>query len=655
MRMERQEFEMDGRTCRLYEYDTLVVGSGAAGFSAADRLFQYGQTGTALVTEGICSGTSRNTGSDKQTYYKLSLAGDEPDSINAMARDFFSGQCVDGDHALCEAALSVQCFMHLVELGVPFPQNHFGEYVGYKTDHDPGRRATSAGPYTSKIMTECLQRQVEKKNIPILSHRQAVRILTAEGAVRGLLCLNRRRGQWEIFACRNLVFATGAPAGMYAENAYPPGQYGATGLLLEAGAVGKNLTEWQFGMSSLRPRWNVSGTYMQALPRFVSTEPDGSSPREFLREYFSSEGEMLSAVFLKGYQWPFDAGKAAGKSSLLDLVVYEECHGRGRRVFLDYRENPGGGKLDFQSLCPEAFTYLERGQACFGRPVERLKQMNLPAYEFFLEKGVDLEKDMVEIAVCAQHNNGGISVDAWWQSCVSGLFVIGEAAGTHGVCRLGGSALNAGQAGALRAARYISAHRGRPVDGEEVVRECGKQIREVFCLADQAKKPGKEPLGKVWKRASERMSRAGAILRSEKEIEKALRETIQEFAAFPDRVGMEHERQLGYWFRLRETLLCQLVYLGAMEDYICQGGKSRGSALYQDPAGILPVKGLPEAFRFQTDNGEKGASIQEAVWQDGKAIYNWRPVRPLPRPDNFFENIWKEYRSYGSRGGEKRT
>ena len=151
------------------------------------------------------------------------------------------------------------------------------------------------------------------------------------------------------------------------------------------------------------------------------------------------------------------------------------------------------------------------------------------------------------------------------------------------------------------------------------------------------------------------MSRAGAILRSEKEIEKALRETIQEFAAFPERVGMEHERQLGYWLRLRETLLCQLVYLGAMEDYICQGGKSRGSALYQDPAGILPVKGLPEAFRFQTDNGEKGASIQEAVWQDGKAIYNWRPVRPMPRLDNFFENIWKEYRSYGSRSGEKRT
>ena len=38
-------------------------------------------------------------------------------------------------------------------IGVPFPKNRWGEYVGYKTDHDPARRATSVGPYTSKCMT----------------------------------------------------------------------------------------------------------------------------------------------------------------------------------------------------------------------------------------------------------------------------------------------------------------------------------------------------------------------------------------------------------------------------------------------------------------------------------------------------------------------
>lgn len=51
-----------------------------------------------------------------------------------------------------------------------------------------------------------------------------------------------------------------------------------TGAALEAGAWGRNLTEWQYGLASLRPRWNVSGSYMQVLPRFLSTDADGSHP-----------------------------------------------------------------------------------------------------------------------------------------------------------------------------------------------------------------------------------------------------------------------------------------------------------------------------------------------------------------------------------------
>ena len=53
---------------RIITHNTVVVGSGAAGLNAASRLSQYGQTDIALVTEGMNIGTSRNTGSDKQTY-----------------------------------------------------------------------------------------------------------------------------------------------------------------------------------------------------------------------------------------------------------------------------------------------------------------------------------------------------------------------------------------------------------------------------------------------------------------------------------------------------------------------------------------------------------------------------------------------------------
>ena len=69
---------------------------------------------------------------------------------------------------------------------------------------------------------------------------------------------------------------------------------------------------------------------------------------------------------------------------------------------------------------------------------------------------MDLSVDRLEIALCAQHNNGGLDVDLWWQTNIEGLFAVGEVAATHGVYRPGGSALNAGQVGAARAARYIA-------------------------------------------------------------------------------------------------------------------------------------------------------------------------------------------------------
>ncbi|GEM_PF-1447494 len=63
-----------------------------------------------------------------------------------MAETLFAGRCVDGDIALCKAALSTQCFLKLVELGVPFPRNRYGEYIGYKTAH--GGKSRGSALYT---------------------------------------------------------------------------------------------------------------------------------------------------------------------------------------------------------------------------------------------------------------------------------------------------------------------------------------------------------------------------------------------------------------------------------------------------------------------------------------------------------------------------
>lgn len=53
-----------------YTFDTVIVGTGCAGYNCADWLYTLGRRDLAIVTRGRLSGASRNTGSDKQTYYK---------------------------------------------------------------------------------------------------------------------------------------------------------------------------------------------------------------------------------------------------------------------------------------------------------------------------------------------------------------------------------------------------------------------------------------------------------------------------------------------------------------------------------------------------------------------------------------------------------
>lgn len=637
----------------------IIIGSGAAGFQAALRLYQNGERDLAIITENIKSGTSRNTGSDKQTYYKLTLSGNDADSVRNMAEDLFAGQCVDGDQALCEAALSARCFFALTELGVPFPCTEHGEFMGYKTDHDRGRRATSAGPYTSKLMTEALERSVKEKQILILDQMQAIQILTYMNQVKGILCLDKNihsEPAYKIIWCKNVILATGGPAGMYHDSVYPVSQTGSTGMAFEAGASGKNLTEWQFGMASLNPRWNVSGTYMQVLPSFISTDQDGNDEKEFLLDYFNELPDLLSMVFLKGYQWPFDVNKIFGGSSVIDLLVYQETVLKKRRVFLDYRVNPGNLEKDrdlpYASMIPEAKEYLSQAGACFGTPIERLKHMNEPAILFYQDHHVDLFKERLEIAVCAQHNNGGLSTNHLWETNLSGLYAIGEVCASHGVTRPGGTALNAGQVGAVRAAEGIFLKKRTHMKEASPSTESGIKERLRIQALDRIRlsehAEGNCPLSELWINASKRMSAAAGMIRNQVQMETALKETEDDICQFMQKAKSPSVSQLSLFYKLYDMLLSQKMYLFAMLDYAKAGGGSRGSALYTDSTGELP--GFPgcqtfgELYRCRLDQKMHGQEVQKVTLKEGTPSASRRPVRPLPDVDYFFENQWRIYR-----------
>jgi hypothetical protein len=95
--MKTNTMTVAGREIPIISCHVLVVGAGAAGLAAACHLKRLGVDDVLLIANAFLRGTSRNTGSDKQTYYKLSLQGDTGDSVGGMAADLFAGGAVDGD------------------------------------------------------------------------------------------------------------------------------------------------------------------------------------------------------------------------------------------------------------------------------------------------------------------------------------------------------------------------------------------------------------------------------------------------------------------------------------------------------------------------------------------------------------------------------
>ncbi len=561
-----------------------VVGAGAAGLNAMDELLKAGAD-AVLFADDTKGGASVNSGSDKQTYYKLSLAGGAPDSVEKMAGAFFAGGNMRGFHARALAANSARSFLKLALLGVPFPENEWGEYVGYQTDHDETARATSAGPLTSKMMAEALLKSVLARGGRIETGASLVSIQTDECGVRGALF--RTKEGFLAVACSRLILATGGPASVYGRRVYPKNQIGATGAALRAGAKANNLCFWQYGLASVGVRWNVSGSYQQAIPEYVDETGAPIAP---------DMEDRLSRIFLKGYQWPFDA-RRAGESSMVDRAV-KAVSDAGGRAYMDYARDP---VADFAHLSQEARRYLENCGARIPGAYARLKQINPAAIDFYRSHGVDLAKEPLEIALCAQHANGGLLVDHNWETTVPGLYAAGECAGAFGACRPGGAALNETQVGSLRAARHILSEEVPPPATPDEATLAREAAWVGAGEADEAELA-------LFQR---RMDECAGAVRSVSGM-RALKRNVE-----------ARLLTLAGDVLLRDVLWTQKYCLSAMLEQARYEGQA--GHMVEDEA---PSEGPHAGFCFET--GEDGT----------RAV----PVEPVPAGDQWFERVWAKYR-----------
>jgi succinate dehydrogenase/fumarate reductase flavoprotein subunit len=621
----------------------------------------------AVVTTGLGLGASRMSGSDKQTYYKIGTSPDIADSAEEFAKSLTAAGCCHGDSALIEAIGSLREFYHLVQAGVPFPTDSTGTFIGYKTDHDPYERATSAGPKTSRFMSHCLQKQLERYGVEIYDRQELAHLLTTGSGkskrITGVVTVDKKNVDASNFAINvylgaNIILAAGGPGEMFKTTVYPKGQLGIHGLAFKAGLIGANLTESQFGLASIKFRWNVSGTYMQAVPRIFSTDADGKDEKEFLTDFFPSMSKMATDIFLKGYQWPFDPQRIENlQSSLVDIIVFNETQ-KGRRVYMDFLQNPIGSdsmyEFDIDKLEPEAREYLQKAGALQKTPIERLAHMNTPAIEIYKENGIDLYSEPLEIAVCAQHNNGGFAVNKWWQSNIPQTFIIGEMAGTHGVKRPGGSALNAGQAGGLRAAEYIVNVYGCELpDFSDKQPEIDEQLKDIVSRFEQNRSSSDLDPEKVLEEIRSRMTVSGGHIRQMNDAQKALKEAIELYKNIQQKgFNSQDTRSFITSIQAEHLALASVGYLKAVVELLKQGSGSRGShlVLAQDGIEIHPDvidKTTNEPLKFKPENQSLRNSILQIEYdQDSPDLFQSSTIelRPTPTERKAFEPAWMDYR-----------
>ena len=438
---------------RVTPCDVLVIGGGSAALRAAIAAKEAGAgLRVALATKGRLgkSGVTANACSDRMAFH-AALDHTEPrgpDAWKYHADDIYRIGGMVSDRSLAEvlARGGKEAFDYLDALGVPFVKKE-GLADQFVTDGSEFARACYTGPKTAAHIEEALLRKFRTLAIDVFEFTALHKLLVQEGKITGALALNTREKDIDkallAFAVPAVILATGGAGLIYGHHVFPAGMTGdGYAVAYEAGAALVNMEFIQIGIASTKTKFNCSGSMMRAVPRLINDAGD-----EILGNYFAREtpaAEQFNTLFKKGASWPVSYEH---KTHIIDIALYKERQA-GHKVYLDYGRNPEG--FSFDLLAPDLLSrYMTEIRNDAGEekrrqsPLFRLMEINPESIQWFRERGIDLAKgDLIEVAECAQHFQGGVKINAQARTTVAGLWAAGETAGgQHGANRPGGNAL----------------------------------------------------------------------------------------------------------------------------------------------------------------------------------------------------------------------
>jgi L-aspartate oxidase len=382
------------------ETDVLIVGSGAAGLTAALNLAEKHKV--AVIAKGALgdSASARAQGG-------IAAVLEEGDSFEAHINDTMIAGAGLNDPRVVEHVVEAapRAIQHLIELGVPFASENGALHLTREGGHSH-RRIVHVADATGWAISQALGAAAAKHaNITLVPDMVAVDLITGRhatdfstsGAVHGLYAYNRKKKRVETLTARATILATGGAGRAYLYSTAPRGATGdGIAMAWRAGCRISNMEFMQFHPTCL---------YNLQVKNFLITEA------------VRGEGGILKHP-ATGHRFMPDYDER-GELAPRDIVARAIDH-EIKRDGLDY-------------------VFLDISH----REPEFVREHFPNIYEKLIGLGIDITREPIPVVPAQHYTCGGVVVDLNGRTDAPGLYAAGEVtqSGLHGANRLASNSL----------------------------------------------------------------------------------------------------------------------------------------------------------------------------------------------------------------------